>query len=95
MPEYHAKVWVTQWLVLHDVFHDLLPGLGVKPQGCILIQECEGVSAHVCHLIIKEVIVVTEFIDHIVRRVLSQMFENLTRRERDELQVEDFQLLVQ
>ena len=55
-----------------------------------MIQECERVPSHICYLVIQEMIVVTEFVHYIIRRVLLQMLNDLICSQGDEGKMQDF-----
>jgi hypothetical protein len=91
----HAEVRIPFRFMLNHVLHYLIPGFGVKPQRRIMIQKSKGIPHHVGDLIVQEVIVIAELINDVIWWVLPQKLQELTRRQRDELQVEDFQLLLE
>ena len=91
----HAEVRIPFRFMLNYVLHYLIPGFGVKPQRRIMIQKSKGIPHHVRDLIVQEMIVIAELINDVIWWVLPQMLQELTCCQRDELQVKDFQLLLE
>jgi hypothetical protein len=74
---------MLQYLVMNKV-----SSLGVYSKGQVLIQETEWVFTHIENLVVQNMIIIAEFIDNIVARMIFQVINNLTRCNWNELEVQ-------
>lgn len=65
---------MLQYLVMNKV-----SSLGMYSKGQVLIQETEWVLTHIENLVVQNMIIIAEFIDNIVARMIFQVINNLTR----------------